>query len=80
MFLKIEAQARPEIFQGNFPNIFLMFWEAFEAHFLIKIFLIKRKTCIAFFHFCKMFKKNCIDAKIESIVMTSVSIEFVSQF
>ena len=44
MFLKIAAQA---LDAADFLNIFLRFWGfknfgVFEAHFLIKIFLIKK--------------------------------------
>ena len=41
MFLKIATQAFEA---GNFFNILLRFLD-FEAHFLIKVFLIKKKTC-----------------------------------
>ena len=42
MFFKIRATV---IEAGDFLNIFLRFW-VFEAHFLIKVFLIKKKICM----------------------------------
>ena len=48
MFLKITAQAFEAL---DFRIILIRFWEVFEVHFLIKIFLIKKqnkKACIFF--------------------------------
>ena len=42
MFFKIGAKV---IEAGDFLNIFLRFW-VFEVNFLIKVFLIKKKTCM----------------------------------
>ena len=42
MFVKIGAKV---IEAEDFLNIFLRFW-VFEVNFLIKVFLIKKKTCM----------------------------------